>query len=386
VKTRAGFVLAGLLIFAFEATPSYGHQTHNARRATSNFVQLSQAAARAREANQDDVAIELYEKALALKPDWQEGLWYLGSLLYEKEQYAGSRDVLRRFVGSTTETGPSWALLGMSEFQTREYARALDHLQRALALGMGDRKEMIQSVSYFVAVLLTRFERYDESLNFMFRLIASGQEKDLLVEPLGLAALRFPVLPSEIPANRRELVRMAGEAAFTSQTPQYKDANKIFQAMVSAYPDEPGVHFLYGVYLLDSNPEEGSRELKKELEISPSHVPARLRLSAFYLQNQKLDEALALANEALKLDSHYPSARMTLGEVLVAKGDVSAGIKELETARAAQPAVLRVHWDLLRAYTAAGRAEDAKREKEQIEAISHSASPSGSEPSRDKAQ
>jgi hypothetical protein len=76
---------------------------------------------------------------------------------------------------------------------------------------------------------------------------------------------------------------------------------------------------------------------------------------------------------------------MMLGEVQVARGDVSAGIKELEIARDGGPGIPRVHWDLLRAYTAAGRADDAKREKEQIEAISRSASAPGEAP-RDKAQ
>lgn len=378
MKTGATVVLAGVLMFALPSSAA-GNKSSPSPRATSSFAQLSEAAGRAREANREDEAIQLYQTALALKPDWQEGLWYLGSLMYEKEQYAGARDVLRRFVGNATETGPSWALLGMSEFQTREYGRALDHLQRALALGMGERKEMIQSVSYFVAILLTRVERYDDSLNFIFRLIASGQEKDLLIEPIGLAALRFPVLPAEIPANLRELVRMAGEAAFLSQTPEHANADKIFKAMVSAYPNEAGVHFLYGVYLLDFSPEAGSRELQKELEISPSHVVARLRLSSFYLQNQKIDEALELANQAVKLDPHYPSAHMMLGEVEVAKGDISAGIKELEVARDAEPMILRVHWDLLRAYTAAGRPEEAKREKAQIEALSRSGSDSGRE-------
>src|SRR5262245_19044790 len=117
------FVLSRVLMLgslgAFAASrPASSH-------AVPNFDQLSKAAGDAREANHEDEAIPFYQKALALKPDWQEGLWYLGSLLYEKEQYAGARDVLRRFVVSAAETGPGWALLGMSEFQTREYGRAL---------------------------------------------------------------------------------------------------------------------------------------------------------------------------------------------------------------------------------------------------------------------
>jgi len=310
----------------------------------------------------------------------------LGSLLYEQQHYSQARDVLRRFVAGAADAGPGWGLLGMSEFQTREYARSLEHLERALNLGMGERTELIRSVRYYVAVLLNRAEQYDESLNFIFRMIVSGDDKVPLIEPIGLAALRMPLLPSEIPTDRRELVRMAGEGAFASQTPQHKDAEPIFKTMVNAYPNEPGVHFLYGVYLLDIRPEDAIIELNKELQISPSHVPARLRLAAYYLQNQNLDEALKVADEAVKIDSHYASSHMILGEIDVAKGDVPAGIKELELARDGQPMVPRVHWDLLRAYTAAGRAEDAKREKQQIEEITRAGSDAGTVASPDQAQ
>jgi tetratricopeptide (TPR) repeat protein len=209
-------------------------------------------------------------------------------------------------------------------------------------------------------------------------MIAAGDDKQLLTEPIGLAALRLPLLPSEIPRERRELVRIAGEASFASQTPDHTNADRLFQEMETAYPNEAGVHFLYGVFLIDFRPEDGMRELKRELEISPSNVPARIRLAAVYLENQELDQALALALEAVKLDPNYGASHMMLGEVKVAKGDLSEGIKELETARDQQPLTPRIHWDLVRAYTAAGRAEDAKREKEEIEKLSRSPSKTGS--------
>jgi len=343
-----------------------------------SFEELAKAAEQARSENKDDQAIKLYSRALMAKPQWPEGLWYVSTLLYEKDRYADARDRLRHFVSLQPNAGPGWALLGMSEFQTREYPRALDHLQRAMALGMNDRKDMVQSVFYFVAVLLTRFERYDDSLNFLFKMIAGGQDKLPLIEPLGLAALRMPLLPSEVPADRRRLVRMAGEASFASQTPEHTHADKLFKDLETAYPNEPGVHFLYGVFLMDFRPEDGVRELKRELEISPSHVPARVRLAAAYVQDQRLDDALTLARDAVKLDPNYGASHMILGEVQVARGEYVGAIAELETARDRQPLIPRIHWDLLRAYTAAGRPEDAKREKGEIEKLSRAGAENGS--------
>jgi predicted Zn-dependent protease len=336
----------------------------------SSFEQLSQAAGRARDENRDDEAIRLYRQSLELRPAWKEGLWYLSTLLYEKETYADARDLLRRFVARAADAGPGWALLGMSEFQTHEYSRALDHLQNAMALGLGGRKDMAQSVFYFVAVLRTRFEQFDDSMNLLIAMVKSGQQPDNLVEPIGLAALRLPFLPGEIPADRREMIRMAGQGALALEAQHSANAEKLFSEMVAAHPNDPGVHFLYGAFLLDIRPDDGIRELKRELEISPRDIPARLRLAEEYIKEQKLDLALLLAEEAVKLDPEHPPAHMMLGEVLVAKGDLARGIHELETARDRAPQKVRIRWDLLRAYTSAGRSDDAKREKDEIEKLS----------------
>jgi predicted Zn-dependent protease len=338
--------------------------------AASSFEQLSQAADRARDENRDSEAIRLYQQALDLRPAWKEGLWYLSTLLYEKERYADARDLLRRFVADAVDAGPGWALLGLSEVQTREYSRALDHLQRAMALGLGGRKDMAQSVFYFVAVLRTRFEQFDDSINLLIAMVKSGQQPDNLVEPIGLAALRLPFLPGEIPPDRRDMIRMAGQGALALEAQHSADAEKLFSEMVAAHPNDPGVHFLYGAFLLDVRPDDGIRELKRELEISPSDIPARLRLAEEYIKEQKLDLALPLAEEAVKLDPEHPPAHMMLGEVLVAKGDLAKGIHELEAARDRAPQKVRVRWDLLRAYSSAGRSDDAKREKDEIEKLS----------------
>lgn len=337
--------------------------------ARSNFEQLSRAAEQARNESRDDEAMRFYQQALQLRPTWPEGLWYLSTLLYEKERYSEARDHLRRFLALNPQTGPAWALLGMSEFQTREYARSLDHLQRAMSLGLGDRKEMAQSTFYFVAVLRTRFEHYTDSMNLLMAMVKSDQKTDLLVEPIGLAALRLPFLPAEIPADRRALVRLAGLAVLAMEAQRQEDTEKLFQQMMTDYGTEPGVHFLYGAFLMDQRPEEGMREMKRELEISPSSVAARVRMAEQLLKDEKPADALQLAQQAIELEPDSSTARLILGESLIATGDSTKGIAELEKARDAAPERVRTHWDLLRAYTAAGRPEDAKREKEAIEKL-----------------
>ncbi|MGE5647681.1 MAG: tetratricopeptide repeat protein [Acidobacteriota bacterium] len=345
-----------------------------APRRTSSLPQLSfeQASRRAeelRQAGSTEEAIPLYLRALELQPSWKEGLWYASTLLYEKERYPEARDLLRRFVAHEPSAGPGWTLLGLSEFQSREYARALAHLQRGLDLGIADRKDMTRSAYHFVAMLLTRFERFDESLDLLVRMARLGERGTLMTEAAGLAALRLPLLPAEIASARREMVRLTGAAVCAMANSRNDEAEGALKQLAAAYPNEPGVHFLLGAFLLRDRPDEGIAEIERELEISPDHVAARTRLAEEYLKLDKLDEARARAGEAVKLDPKSSPAHLCLGEVLLAAGDARGAVRELETARELTPWVSRVRWVLSKAYTAAGRGADAAREAGEVERL-----------------
>lgn len=367
------FVLCLWIESASSPTPaqstSSAHPKSQAFSSKATFDQLSAAAGKAKDENHDDDAIHLYRQALSLQPDWKEGLWYLGVLLFGKAQYSETRDLMRRLVAQEPKAGPAWALLGISEFQMRDYSRSLDHLQRARAFGVGDRKELAQSVFYYASVLLTRFEQYDDAMTLLIAMVKSGSPTDQLIEPVGLAALRYPFLPAEIPPDRKEMFRLAGQAALAVEGQRPDEAEKLFASMVTAYPDQPGAHFLYGVFLLEVQPDDGVKELNQELQIAPFNFTAKLRLADEYLKEEHLDEALRLAQEVVKLEPDHSTGYLILGEAFVAKGDLKQGIGALETSRKLRPDTVRTHWDLLRAYTAAGRAEDTRREKEEIERL-----------------
>ena len=148
------------------------------------------------------------------------------------------------------------------------------------------------------------------------------------------------------------------------------DADGLFLKMATQYPQEPGVHYQYGTLLINDNPQAGVEELQKEVRISPSHVPARLRLAEYHLAQSKPELAQHYLDDVIRLDRNNASGHMLLGEMLAGNGDVPGAIRELELARNQAPQRVRIRWDLLRAYTAAGRREDAKRERTEIEKLS----------------
>lgn len=341
----------------------------------ADFDLLYRAAQQARNENRDADAIGLLRDALIVRPESEEVLWYLGTLLYEKDEFTGSREMLRRFLTLRPDAGPGWAFLGLSEFRMRQYERALEHLKKATALGLGDRAELSRLVLFDQAILLTRAERFDESMDLLVKLLTASPQDASMVEAAGLAGLRLPLLPAEIPADERELVEQAGGAVIALETQNNDEAEDAFKKLLTAYPNEPGVHFLAGAYRMQRQPDQAMAEFEQELSISPSHVLARVRMAEQLLAEGEPDRALCMAQDAIRLDPGRPSAHMLAGEALLQKGDAPAGIKELEIAREADPELRRTRWDLLRAYAAAGRKDDAAREREQIDRLLRSNTP-----------
>ena len=72
-----------------------------------------------------------------MRPRWDEGLWYLATLLYDQDHYTEARDAFRRFLAVKADVGPAWGLRGLCEFRLKEYDAALQSLMKGRSLGYG---------------------------------------------------------------------------------------------------------------------------------------------------------------------------------------------------------------------------------------------------------
>ena len=139
------------------------------------------------------------------------------------------------------------------------------------------------------------------------------------------------------------------------------------KAVVDKYSTQPNIHYLYGSFLLFSDVDAGLAELKKELDISPAHVPALVTLASEYLRVQDFKTALPYAERAVEGDPTSFPAHAVLGRILC-EGDIdpARGVKELEKARALAPGSPQVHMALASAYAKVGRKEDAAKERQEF--------------------
>lgn len=331
-------------------------------QSNASFDQAVKLGDEARQADKLREALNYYATALKIRPDWKEGWWNTGAILYEEDQYPTARDAFRNLVALDKNNGQGWGMLGLCEFRTREYDRAIVSLLRGRSLGLAGNRELESVVRYHAALLYIHFEQFEIAFDVLGEFLRDGNDSPKVVQAFGLAILRMPYLDTEIPAEQRDLVLIAGQAGVGMATRRPETARAAFDQLMARYPNAPNVHYAYGVFLLNQDADAALKEFKRELEISPQHQPAMVQMAFEYLKRDDYDTALPLAEKAVQLDPKMFPARNVLGRVLLQLGQVDRAIKELEEGARLAPTSPEMHYALGRAYRRAGREEDAKRE------------------------
>ena len=112
---------------------------------------------------------------------------------------------------------------------------------------------------YHAAILMTRTEQYDQALQTLGEFTSEGNDSPRIIEAMGIATLHMPMLPNEVPPERREMILMAGRGSYMMATRMTAAAAQAFEGLAARYPETPDVHYAYGVYLLSSSRRKPSR-------------------------------------------------------------------------------------------------------------------------------
>ncbi len=338
--------------------------TASGQTSPQDFAEVTAHAAEAR--NQKDVprAIELYVRAVQLKPEWSEGWWFLGSLRYGTGDYGLARDALNRFLALSSDTAPALALRGLCEFETGEYSQSLSDIQRALSLGAANQPRNESILRYHEALLLTRTGKFEDALRaYSFFAHDAGTNPELLLA-IGLAGLRMPLLPKEVGEEQKALLTAAGNAAFHFMAGDNR-ADQAFDDLFQQFPTASNAHYLYGYLLFSTHPDEALTEFRKEINVAPSNAPASILTAWILLEEKHPYDALPYAERAVEHGRSVPTAQLVLGRSLLETGDTKGGLEHLEIALHLDPNNLETHLALVRAYSKLGRKDDAKHERQQ---------------------
>jgi predicted Zn-dependent protease len=335
--------------------------------ASPALEQLSAQADAAREAGNLDEAITLYQKGVAQRRGWDEGWWYLATLLYEKDRYAEAAPAFKQVATLRPKAGAPLAMLGLCEYRLGRYDEAFIHLQQGKQIGLDNNPDLARVVRYHEATLQLLRGDFETAQRLFTGLNREGLNSQDLIIGMGLAVLRMATLPKQIDINQRdrELIRRAGLAQSLFAQLNAADARIEFDRLVADYPKAPNLQYAYGRFLIDVRDNEAAlAAFEREVANSPTHALARLQIAYLKLQDKNPAAGIPLAEEAVKLNSRLPLGHYLLGRLVLETGDTLRAIQELEMAQRMAPNEARVYYSLARAYAKANRRADADRARE----------------------
>jgi tetratricopeptide (TPR) repeat protein len=353
-------------------TKSQAKQTTAGPESTADLTNIAKSAESARQAGHLEEATVLYAKAVKYYPGWQEGWRQLGTLCYMQGRYAEAIPALQKSVAREPKQADTWTLLGLSEFETRDYNNAKIHLERGRSLGFSGNAAAVRISRYHLAQLLNLNGDFDGALALLIAENRPGPLADEIQFAMGVALLRMPVLSSQIDPAKRALVRSAGEAALLLSQSYYDKAFPILDQLLAENPTTLFLHYAYGDALASiSRYDAAQLQLQQEIRLNPGNELAYIRLASIALVLHQSANALENSRKAAELAPGSSEAHYVFGRALLETGDVTGAIRELTTASRLAPTNSKIHFNLARAYARADRMAEAQQEREEFERLNH---------------
>jgi len=366
ISVLPSVAVRGLLFLTLIPTLPFTRAVSSAQETSSTaakFDDLAARAAAARDQQNLPLAVQLYTQAEQLKPDWQEGWWYLGVLQYSSNQYPGAIDAFTHLLDLAPTAVPAMALRGLCEFETAAYDDSLRDLEKAVAHGALNEPRNEQIIRYHLAELLAHTGRFQESLaQYQFFAAHQGDAPDLKIG-IGLAGMRVTTFPKDVAAQDRELYQAAGSAGYVFLSGDYEQADALFAQLFTRYPSTSNLHFFYGFLIFPHDPGLAIDQFHNELAVNPANETANALLALTLVIAGRFTEALEPAQRAYTNAPDMEMAQLALGRALAETSDMKRGAELLNQVLQRDPSSLEAHLGLVSIYSRTGNREEAARER-----------------------
>jgi tetratricopeptide (TPR) repeat protein len=293
--------------------------------------------------------------------------WQQAVQLFSSQHYSESIPLLKMTVADHSENGTAWAMLGLAEFETKDYDNALLHLQKGAALGLHGSADSVRLAKYRLGLLYIRDSRFEQASTLLVPEAGGNAMSSQIQFALGLALLHKPVFPDVVPASETALVQSAGEVSLLLHNSKYDAAFPKLQSLIQSYPTTPMLHYAYGLALASfSRYDQAVVQFAAESRINPKSELSYVQRAFVELQTHHAADALASAQRAVQLAPNSAEAHYVLGRSLLDSGKFEEALKELQTAAQINPGSAEVHFNLAKVYAKLDRPEEAQRERQRF--------------------
>lgn len=330
-----------------------------------------------KEEKNQKLAEAAFKKALAIKPDFTEGVLSLGSLYLRSDQDEKALKVYSEFQKKYGPNPRIADILSQLYIEREMYDEAYEQFEIIEA-----QSDNSLNIKLKMALILIEKKIYDKAISKLNDVLKEVPDSDKVRFYLGAvyeetkqddkAIAQFEKIPvvsqyfPEAAVHAAYLLKGMGKldaaisfmekavnqkknnaqmvAMYASLLDEKGDTQKasvVLNQAVKDFPDNPQVRFYHGT-LQDrlGLKDQVIESMKAVIELDPNHVQALNYLAFTWAEaNTQLEEAEKMARRAVTLEPKDGYVLDTLGWILFKKGDVTGAIPYLETAHRYQPAV-----------------------------------------------
>ena len=292
---------------------------------------------------QNDAALLVYGKILALRPENSQTLVDMANLQIQAGKFAEARTAL----AAARKTSPNSLLVtytqALLDFREKKFKSALDALQQVLRAVPEHMPSLLLMGSVQMALgsdqqaeqYLQKFLGGNPNNLYASKLLASitlkNGKPDAAIELLGPL---LPAAPRDV-----ELLALAGQAQMGTR--HYAKAAELFQRAIDVAPQSSDLHTALGMSLLGLGENaRATAELENATGIDAGGAKAGILLVMTYLNSKQYDKALTAVTAMEKQRAKNPMVHNLKGGVLFAMHDLTAARASFQKALALDAAYL----------------------------------------------
>jgi len=316
-----------------------------------------------------------------------------GRIYYKSGKYNEAIAALRIALRRNPRNGEALLWVGKSHARISEFDKAAEHLQQAVQLlpdsedgyaeltgayleldarerarGQHDRaREFLEKAESAAKTLLQRQPKMKESYELLVRLTKHkanvfrdaqqpDKERDMYEEALGYCESVLQIDPNDVSTHLERIHSLFGLRRFKDAERRCNEVLKINDKL-----HDPKL-IIAQIRRTDGDNDGALKVLTEILVAKPTQIEAMLRRAEIYLDLQKYEEALADANEAIRLTNKNPYANFIRGCVYMQLKKLDSAIQELQFAAAGMPRHLPAHFWLARCLLMKDRLRDGIEE------------------------
>jgi tetratricopeptide (TPR) repeat protein len=330
---------------------------------TPEVQSLYEQARTARKSGDDVAAIDKYRQIIKLAPHLAAAYNNLGMIYFDTHQYERTIEVLQRGLQLNPKMPGSAAMLGMSYFQLGQNEKAQPLLELALRANPKDD----QAERILIKILLNTGKSAEATTHLKSFLDRNPKDQEAWYL-LGKTYLQLSEDAlgkiNEIDPDSVIAHEIAGEVDQSMHN--YDLALVEYKKAIDKAPQQPGTHMhMADAYWNIGKWSAAEAEFREELKNDPNSCMARWKMANSMLEaNESSDQALPELNQAIDRCPGLMQARVDRARALVRLGRHADALPDLTMAEKDQPSEPSIHFLLAAVYRAQGKREEAQSELE----------------------